>query len=264
MEVNSDNGINIKLFCFPITLRCNLKCKLCGAYSPYYTKPYHPTLEWLSQQIKDLFEIVNIIEKFDIGGGEPFLRVDLPQIMQMLYKYRHRIEHIRLITNGTLMPPNGFIQEWVRWGGEIIIDKYPVKLDQSESIAAYLIENEINCEVRDYANNLHCGGWVDFGDYTLKHSAMEGIKMFEKCSVPRQGYFTSICDGNLFPCGRARILFEKGIGKDYVAISNSILSTEQKKEQILELLGGRALETCRYCNGMCSDSIRFIPAEQLE
>jgi len=122
------------------------------------------------------------------------LRSDLPDIMQLLYEtYRGQIGHLRIITNGTLNQPkssarkDSFVQAALMWADDfhIIIDKYPVDSDKSEAISDYLRGFNIDCEVRDYTNDLHCGGWVDFGDLTLKHSDTEGKLMFENCSVPR-------------------------------------------------------------------------------
>lgn len=64
------NEIHLKVFCFPITLKCNLRCKLCGANSPYYASPYHPSIDDLFDQLDALFRLVSYIDKFDIGGGE--------------------------------------------------------------------------------------------------------------------------------------------------------------------------------------------------
>ncbi|MDR1377852.1 MAG: hypothetical protein LBJ36_02210 [Synergistaceae bacterium] len=268
-----NDAIRLKVFCLPITLRCNLKYKLCGAHSPYYKNPYHPTLNSIKRQIDALFDVVGFIDKFDIGGGEPFLRIDLPDIMNFLYQtYREQIGHLRIITNGTLMPLKGsadrdsFVQAAIIWNDDfnIIIDKYPVDANKSEAVADYLHQYGVNSEVRDYTDDLHCGGWVDFGDLTLKYDDLGGKRMFEKCSVPRQGFFTSICDGKLFPCGRARILYERGFGTDYVNLADETLNIEYKRNQLYELLfKGNPLKTCKYCNGMCDDSIRYKPAEQL-
>ena len=270
--INDNNDIRLKVFCFPITLKCNLKCKLCGAHSPYYKKPYHPTKEDLQHQLDDLFQLVSFIDKFDIGGGEPFLRIDLAEIISYLQvRYRNKIGHIRIITNGTMLPPdnvkNGFffINEALPWRDDffIIVDKYPVKFDKSDEIATYLKKAGIRHEIRDYTNNLHCGGWVDFGDLSLKHDDDEAKKLFKKCSVPRQGFFTSLVDGKIFPCGRARILYEKGIGEDYIDISDIKISITTKQQQFIKLLSCEYLKTCKYCNGMSDDSVRFLPAEQL-
>ena len=266
------NEIHLRVFCFPITLKCNLRCKLCGANSPYYASPYHPSIDDLFDQLDALFRLVSYIDKFDIGGGEPFLRDDLASIIANIrLRYRSQIGRIRIITNGTMYPMDDqkhnvcFMEEARKWGEDfyIIIDKYSVRQDISGKIHLLLCREKIPHEVRDYANDLHCGGWVDFGDFSRKCDGEGAKKLFQKCSVPRQGFFTSIVDGKLFPCGRARILYEKGIGKDYVDLRDRTLSDKLKKQKFLDMLGAEYLETCGYCNGMCDDSERFLPAEQL-
>ena len=272
MDNNKSITIRLPIFCFPITLRCNLKCKLCGAHSPYYANPYHPTLEELYRQLDSLFQVISHIDKFDIGGGEPLLRVDLAAIMAYLHtKYRKNIGQVRIITNSTVFPiddkMNGyaFSVEAKKWGDDLfmILDRYSVASSKCDQISDYLKGIGIKHEIRDYASDLHCGGWVDFGDLSLKHDDQEAKQLFDKCAVPRQGFFISVVDGKLFPCGRARILFEKGHGKDFVDLCEEGVSVEMKRKKVLQLLGSDRLATCKYCNGMCNDSKRFLPAEQL-
>ena len=56
---------------FYVTLRCNLRCKLCAAHAPYYKKPWHPTTEELCTQVDRFFELVTHIGHFSLTGGEP-------------------------------------------------------------------------------------------------------------------------------------------------------------------------------------------------
>lgn len=51
-----------------------------------------------------------------------------------------------------------------------------------------LCREKIPHEVRDYANDLHCGGWVDFGDFSRKCDG-EGAKNF---------FRNALCQGRVF------------------------------------------------------------------
>ena len=269
-----NNGIYLKVFCFPVTLKCNLRCKLCGAHSPYYEIPYHPSFQNLCLQLEKLFGFVSYIDKFDIGGGELLIRNDLHSIMAQLRKcYRSQIGKLRLITNGTITISqdknnrygNAFIEEAQKWGEDFycIIDKYAVKSDKSKNISYIFGKAGIPHEIRDYTDHLHCGGWVDFGDFSYKHDDTAAEQLFKKCSVPRQGFFTSIVDGKVFPCGRARILYEKGQGHDYIDLMEEESTIDVKRKNFLKMVNGAFLNTCKFCNGMCDDSERFFPAEQM-
>ena len=71
-----------------ITHRCTLKCKLCGAYSPYYSNPKpHWSLSQLKLYTDKYFEIVDYVEKMTISGGEPLLHPDLGKLVEYLCTY---------------------------------------------------------------------------------------------------------------------------------------------------------------------------------
>ena len=189
--VIQERGITYERFCVPVTFRCNLKCKLCAEYVPYTAKPYHPTFDSLTSQLRQLFSMVFRIGKFDLTGGEPFIRRDLAAVLSHLrLHYNDRIDIVRVTTNGTILPSAAFISEAVRWGEKIyvIIDNYPVS-DKSNQIFAQLQDAAVPCELRDYSADLHCDGWVDYGDISLKHSQEEAQRIFKKCMVPKLGFF---------------------------------------------------------------------------
>ena len=258
--------IRYERFCFPVTFRCNLNCKLCAEHAPYAERPYHPSLEFLKEQVEQLFSLVEYIEKFDITGGEPFLRKDLADILDYLYlNYRQKIGMVRVTTNGTLLPPEGFLQVMVKWGEctYVIIDHYAVS-KQCEKVYKQLQDAGIPCELRDYSDDVHCDGWVDYGDLSLKHTREEARNLFKKCIVPKLGFFTCMVNGILFPCARARLLYEKMISGVCVDLFDPELTDEGKKARMCSVMDmEEVVDACRFCNGLCEDSPRFLPAEQL-
>lgn len=252
-------------FCFPVTFQCNLKCKLCAEHAPYTKRPYHPELKELKKELDELFRLVKHIKKFDITGGEPFLRKDLAIILEYLRNnYFYKIDVVRVTTNGTKLLPDGFIDEARKWANHIyvIVDNYAVS-DKSELVYHALKNAGIQCELRNYSTDLHCDGWVDYGDLSLKHSREEAKKLFQKCMVPKLGFFTCMTNGMIFPCARARLLYERFIAQVGVDLFDPALSDEGKRFRMKELLEEEVIEACRFCNGLCEDSPRFMPAEQL-
>lgn len=85
-----------------ITHRCTLKCKLCGAYSPYYLPTPHWTFDKLKIYIDSYFNIVDYVEKFTISGGEPLLHPELSQIIEYMHKFSNQFNILEIITNGTI------------------------------------------------------------------------------------------------------------------------------------------------------------------
>lgn len=260
------NGIILERACFPVTLRCNLRCRLCAERSPYYRKPYHPLLNELISQMDALLTLTEHVGKLDLTGGEPFLRKDLPQFIRYIYDHhRGKIDQLRVTTNGTLLPPDEFVKAAKLWGDAffVIVDHYDVSV-KSQAVDALLNEAGILHELRDYSGDLHCDGWVDYGDLRRKHSDSEARKLFHKCVVPKLGFFSCIVNGHIFPCAKARILYENGIVDVSMDAFDSELTETGKKERFKALLGDEVMEACKYCNGLCEDSPRFTPAEQLD
>lgn len=261
-------AIKLRAICFAATLRCTLRCKLCIARTPLLDKPYHPSIDYLKKQADALFSVVSFIQDFNISGGEPFLRTDLAELLVFLrVNYKDKIGRCRIFTNGTLLPPQGekvdFYEEARLWGDSfsIVVDKYVVST-KCDKIAARLKNEEIAFDIRDYTDDLHCEGWADFGDLSLKHSDEEAFSLFQNCAA-KQGFYLNFEDGEFNHCVNAKRLHEKGVCNDYVDFLSDF-PVKTKKEQLIELLSREHYESCKYCNGICDDSKRFLPAEQLQ
>jgi SynChlorMet cassette radical SAM/SPASM protein ScmE len=81
-----------------ITNRCNLHCRYCSYFeSPTQVENELSTEEWLA-----FFEELNRCAVMDVclQGGEPFIRDDLPLLLEGIVKNRMRFS---LLTNGTLV-----------------------------------------------------------------------------------------------------------------------------------------------------------------
>lgn len=258
--------LRLKRFCIPVTLRCNLRCKLCAERAPYYKTPYHPSLSELTAQIDALFYIADGIDLFDITGGEPLLRTDLPQFIQyLLERYSQRVGKLRLTTNGTLIPNEPLLASLRDWGERacVIVDRYRVST-RAEEAARVLREAGVPFELREYAEDPHCDGWVDYGELSRRHTPEEAQALFSRCIVPRLDFFVCLVDGVLFPCARARLLYEQGITRDCLELARCGETKAERRAALAAFLGRTELESCAYCNGLCQDSPRFPPAEQLE
>lgn len=266
LQNNVPQPVRIKRFCLPVTLRCNLRCRLCAERAPYYKIPYHPSLSELTAQIDTLFQTADGIELFDLTGGEPLLRQDLPLFIRYLReRYGARIKKLRLTTNGTLVPGGPLLESLRDWGerAHVIVDRYRVST-KAEEAAHRLREAGIPFEVREYSDNPHCDGWVDYGDLSRKHDRAAARALFSRCMVPQLDFFVCLVDGVLFPCARARLLYEQGITADCLDLACCGRTEAERRAALAAFLNSTNLESCAYCSGLCQDSLRFPPAEQLE
>ena len=257
-----------------ITQKCTLKCKLCAGYSPYYNPQPHYSINRLSDILRRYFSIVDYVEKFTITGGEPFLHEDLDKILIETIKYRKQFGKIEIITNGTLFPNEKLKAVLEKYAVEdgcitLLVDHYGELSKKIHELGLYFIEKGINHKIRIYyGENAHCGGWVDFSDFSKKlFSVFQMMEKFKKCAIPSKlNYCLAIKDGEMHPCTFSHRIMELNLierNKDeYIDLfdDNTI---EQQKEKIMKLFDIKYLSACAYCNGMCDDSVRFVPAEQL-
>jgi SynChlorMet cassette radical SAM/SPASM protein ScmE len=81
-----------------ITSRCNLRCKYCYFFdNPEVTYKDLPAEEWL--QFIDELGNGNVMDVC-LAGGEPFIREDLPQLIESIVKNHMRFS---ILSNGTLI-----------------------------------------------------------------------------------------------------------------------------------------------------------------
>ncbi|MDD5477954.1 MAG: radical SAM protein [Candidatus Omnitrophica bacterium] len=83
------------LVTFIVTWRCNQRCLMCGIWKK--GKKYEMALD----EIGGIFSRLRPLDAVRITGGEPFLRDDLTQIIDLIDKYT-KPPVIHITTNGTL------------------------------------------------------------------------------------------------------------------------------------------------------------------
>lgn len=81
---------------FAVTYRCNLSCSMCRIWR----KPPRPELS--HDEIRRFFERAGGFSWVGLTGGEPFLREDLPAIVESVLEACRGLRAIHFATNGTL------------------------------------------------------------------------------------------------------------------------------------------------------------------
>ncbi len=88
-----------RALCFYVTYRCNLRCRTCGIWKH---RPYEAGEDLSLQEIAAVIAdpLFTSLEYVNINGGEPNLRSDLPEIIQILLQRLNRLRAISLNSNG--------------------------------------------------------------------------------------------------------------------------------------------------------------------
>ena len=193
--------------------------------------------------------------------------------MEYAFSYRDKIKStLDIVTNATIPFPNDLIKVLGKNKDKsrVIISYYGESLSKKKDfIVKQLEENHINYRVQDYAANKNWtyGGWVDFGDDTLKYNDTEELKKHADSCIFRQGKYYVINFGELHPCNRQFWRMYKNIIKKdddfFIDLSADDFDIESAGKKLIALDSLEILPSCPYCNGCKKDSIRFRPAEQL-
>ena len=256
-----------------VTLRCNLKCRLCVISAPYYRQPWHPSLEYVNRVTDRLLAIADY-HIFDLTGGEPLLRKGLPQIFDHLLQYKDHVSgRFGFQSNGSLPISDDLIRAIKPFGDKfkIIMDNYGAGLSRySEENYHKLKENGIPTEWRHQnADRRYCDGWVDYtGGGSVCRSEEEAKKLFARCAQPQiMGFCATVVEGKVLPCPVMYPLKNLyGINWrewEYVDLFDETETVEDKRTKWVGIYRLNMLEACRNCSGICDDSERFVPAEQL-
>ncbi|MDR3551702.1 MAG: radical SAM protein [Clostridia bacterium] len=102
---------------YSVTSACQSRCKTCQIGHMYMEHPERSQNDMTLEEIEKMFSTMKPVYFFNISGGEPFLRKDLPQIVALACKYlKPRVIHT---PTNAIMP--GRIEEKTREIMEIIM-----------------------------------------------------------------------------------------------------------------------------------------------
>lgn len=237
------------------TMKCNLKCKLCGVMVPHYKYCPQMSKEEFDKMLEAVFQIVDGVGKLQITGGEPFVYPDLADVIISCFKYENRFEKLWIFTNGTV-PLNANVLPVIKKYNDKItfhVSDYGIRKDVTSELVNTI--NEIGCECRYlkyYGENQYYDGWVDQGDFVGHNRCVEELeKVFETCPHVARGGSWYVRNGQMHWCGRSIRGVELGKipldENDYVDIYSG--SVEQRRDKLNKVMKNKYITACNYCNG---------------
>jgi len=272
---------------FFVTLKCNLRCKHCCTGTPYAKGAAHFPLKHLKDSVSRYFEIIKFIRKFSLTGGEPFLRLDLHELIEEVLQYSNQFDVFEIVTNGTIMPNDGTIDAISKKADKtyVMIDRYGKLSEKADELYELLKSSGVRCHIREYGDtDAYSGGWVDLGAYSEKHNSKNAEKLFKMCNIVNKKktntatdgtydyendfliVYCTMYNGQLHYCGRsAATLRHLNIDKDsdYVEVTNQSIGIEELRNKIIKMYTSQTPFACAYCNGELDDSPRVVPAQQM-
>ncbi len=261
------NKVYFSSISFLPSTACNLNCKLCLNFNPYAEKKFVRPLNQLKRDIDLFFNCIDHIMLFHVSGGEPLLYKDIGDVIVYIHdNYMHRIDTLRMVTNGTVVPSDELLCKMKKSEIELTVDDYRESVPEYNDNFTKLIEKLDEFGVNYYINKAL--GWINLApmetDYSnLSEEALR--KHFDDCCQSWQ----ELRDGKIFCCNYASYAVVAGLIEDKEEFFDLREFNEYKKKELVEfrLRYTRKGYTnfCKRCRGFKnSNPVTEIPAIQME
>ena len=236
---------------------CTLHCRKCANLMQYYRHPRVFEISPVEDDIHKLLDLSIAIDRVNLIGGEPFLFGDLPRLVALLQD-SPKVGGIRIITNGTILPPES-------WLASLRLSKVNVFI--SNYIGIGVKTNEVYRFLKDGGVNV-CVSTVPWFNYHHNFAgyhrpADELKKIYRNCHVACH----ELLNGEIHLCPTsAHGMYLGLIPRDehsFVSIRHNGAEKEKKEivRKLRHLLENQIPNACDFCSG---DSGEIIPvAEQL-
>lgn len=249
-----------------LTERCTLKCKKCNMFMPYFKNPTDLPKEDLLKQVDNYFSMVTYLEGLNLLGGEPFLYAPIADIISYIgRKYRDRIEHFKIFTNGMIIPNDELLDLFNKYSVEIQISDYTTVVpyeQRLEDLKKLFDEKEVNYYVNKPSR------WGDFGfpDNCNSIPKTKLISFFDNCKASFRGLYKNRVYFCHLETSAIRANMYEDNSNDYFDLNQV---SENKKKKFLEFdLGFNrdgAISFCELCRGCDTvNQLTVRAAEQIE
>ena len=211
--------------------------------------------EQIMTAIYDVFEYIGTLHI--TGGGEPFLHPQLPELIETVFRYADKFDHLMLFSNSAVKIKPDLLKAIQKHKEKIIVQlsQYGINIEQEQSIAQKLQDSGVNCKIEKYyGDDQSFGGWIDFGSwdsYGRKPDELEYV--FKTCSVTNvlKGNWRTR-DGKVHWCSRSQRGMELGLipndTQTYVDLFDDT-SVDEKREKFERIANAKYISACNYCSG---------------
>lgn len=247
---------------------CNLNCEACLNFNPYASKFYVREWENVVSDIDLFFKCVDRIMLFHVSGGEPMLYKNIADLIEYLDKnYGDRIDTIRTVTNGTIVPEDSVLEKLSKCNFEITVDDYRNAVPQYNNNFDKLLDKLDQYHIKYNINK--ADEWIDLAPDRTDFTAWteeQLQKHFEQCCQAWQ----ELRDGKLYSCNYDAYATVAGINEEpKEEIFDLENLGETKKKELVEFRLGYNhkgyANFCKKCMGFSSKNpYKVVPAKQKE
>ena len=248
---------------------CNLNCRNCLNFNPFAKQFYVRKWDELIKDIDLFFSCVDHIMLFHVSGGEPLIYKYTADLIEYIDKnYGDRIETLRTVTNGTIVPKEEVLQKLSKCDVEVTVDDYREAVPQFEEQFNELIHKFDEYHIKYYINK--ADSWIDLAPERTDYSGWPEaalIRHREKCNQSWQ----ELRDGKIYSCNYAAYATVAGIAgeQDLEEVYDLTQFTVDKKKELIEFRLGYTSKGytnfCKKCRGFTPENEEEMePAVQLK
>ncbi len=247
---------------------CNLNCKYCLNFNPYAKKFYSREWNDLVADVDTFFGCVDHIMLFHVSGGEPMIYKYTADIIQYIDKnYGKRIDTLRTVTNGTVIPSDEILEKLGKCNIEITVDDYREAVPEYKENFDKLLQKLSQYHIRHYINKVD--SWIDLAPDKTDYSSMSEEQLMAHRNSCTQSW-QELRDGKLYSCNYAAYAAVAGIAgnEDIEETYNLKEFSEDRKKELIEFRLGYTTKGysnfCKKCRGFTPNNTdKMMPAEQL-
>ncbi len=266
--VYKNNKVYFSSVSFLPSTACNLNCRYCLNFNPFAEKFFIREWEELKKDIDLFFSCVDRIMLFHISGGEPMIYKYTVDLVEYIDKnYRDRIDTLRMVTNGTIVPKDDVLEKLSKCRLEITVDDYREAVPQFVEHFNQLIDKFNQYHIKYYVNK--ADSWINLAPEKTDYSNCteeQLVKHRERCSQSWQ----ELRDGKLYSCNYAAYATVAGIAgeQDLEEVYDLTKFTPKKKKELVEFRLGYTTKGytnfCKRCRGFTMENCeKVVPAEQI-
>jgi len=167
---------------FAVTNRCNLRCIQCDVWRYSEGNTAKPQAELTTEEVHKIFSSYQGLSLVGITGGEPYLRTDLAEIVNIIIETQEKLKSLSITSNGqfpetTARTVRGILAELARVDSGVSFTQF-ISIDGPKGLHDRLrgvagahdrAEETIRllCNIRDSNSSLHVGIVTDCSPFNI-------------------------------------------------------------------------------------------------
>lgn len=260
--VYKKNKVYFSSISFLPSTACNLNCKNCLNFNPFAKQFYVREWNELVRDVDLFFSCVDHIMLFHVSGGEPLIYKYTADLIEYIdTRYGDRIDTLRTVTNGTVVPDEGVLKKLSNCNVEVTVDDYREAIPHFKERFDELIRKFEEYHIKYYINRV--SSWIDLApertDFSLKND-----KWLEKHRESCSQSWQELRDGKLYSCNYAAYATVAGIAgeQDLEEVYDLNTFNKDRKKELIEFRLGYTTKGytnfCKRCRGFTPNNTELV------